>query len=147
MLRSKLFVAAKDVVRDARTDSVSVFSILEGVTSEGFPFFIQQLALLSIWEKDEADPAVYELTLRVENNNQVLNEAPLRLQFEGTTRHRAITNISGLTVPEPGILRFVFIDEEGEELESYEITVEGPDTDVNQERTEDSGDAAEARAG
>jgi hypothetical protein len=48
MIRLKTCFAAVAVIRDAETNAVSAFNILEGVGAAGLPVFMQQLAFFSL---------------------------------------------------------------------------------------------------
>lgn len=132
MLSSSLCLLARGVIRDAETETISVFSIFENVTTEGFPFLIQELALLVFWHIDEEDPDVHQIEFRIFNNDDLLYEGEKRLDFDGTQTNRSITRINGLTVQNPGVLRFVLQEQDGDARAEYEITVRGPEPEVDE---------------
>ena len=48
MIQLKLLLCAQGVVRDADSNNVSAFNILESIQAAGFPMFIQQLDILAL---------------------------------------------------------------------------------------------------
>jgi len=106
MIRSKICFVAEGVVRDAETNSVSVFNILEGVAAVGFPFFMQKLGFFALWEREAADGAETQGIFTAAIGNEQLSTVNLNINFGDKFRHRTIVNINGLVVPHVGDLHF-----------------------------------------
>ena len=53
MLRCTLAVVAESVVRDAQSNNVSVFNILETFAAAGFPAIFPRLAILFMLTREE----------------------------------------------------------------------------------------------
>ncbi len=105
MLVPKLSFIAEGIIRDAVSNNISAFNILEGIAAQGFPFFFQHLNFFVLWEKELNDPDIYEGTLRIYNNSSPLIEDKYKIDFLGKTRNRSIVNVNGLLIKEPGILK------------------------------------------
>jgi hypothetical protein len=107
-MRNVVCLAAKGVVRDAATNTISVYAIIEDLLPEGFPFLIQEMAVLSIWRRDSNEAGQYDLTLSIELNGKVLNATEVQVDFQKALANHTIINIGGMIIPESGVLRFVF---------------------------------------
>lgn len=126
-----LCVAAKGIVRDAQNNTISIFSILENITPSGFPVFIQDIGVLTVWKKSETDPPEIDLTFRIVNNQREVITGPLRINFHEGLLHRSIISLSGVIVHEPGQLSFLFnyLDQT---LARYDVAVSTPSPQVTQ---------------
>ena len=58
MIKLKLLFCAKAVIRDAATNEISVFGIIEEITPAGLPLLVPSFAVLAVFERDEGDPEV-----------------------------------------------------------------------------------------
>jgi hypothetical protein len=129
MITVPICFAALAVVRDAETNSVSAFNILEGIVPSGLPVFLAQAALFILWEREPDDPRQSQGTFTVRINQQELltsrqgidfGEPPLR-------RTRTVVRMNGLVVPAPGELTFSFrLDDGAEARYSIEVTQPRP---------------------
>jgi hypothetical protein len=99
-------VVAQSVVRDADTNYISLFNILDEMNSPTFPTVVPSLGMLTIFERigDEEDPAAVQVRMRI--NDQVLHVTPLAVAFQGRARTRAILTVHGLVLTAPGNLVF-----------------------------------------
>ncbi len=122
-----LCLAARGVIRDVKTNNISVFSILEDLSAEGFPFLIQEMAILTMWRRSSPDEDAVDVELRVLNNDTQLHAGPVRVSFTRGERHRNIITVNALLIREPGNLRFAFFHDSNE-LASYTIRVTAPET-------------------
>ena len=123
MIRPVICFVALAVVRDAETNAISAFNILEGIGAAGFPFLIQNASFFILWERDRTDPARTEasFTVRV-GERDVVAAQQIVMNFEQGLRHRTIANLNGLVVPTPGSLRFRVAPQAGTAAE-YAIEV------------------------
>ncbi len=127
MLECFVCLAAKGVVRDAETNTISVFSILEQIGAVGFPFIFQELGVLALWRRSQEDPSSFDLVFSITNNNTRLGqETTVRIAFEQGTVHRSIITLQGVVVAEPGELRFSF-SQNGAQVATYAIVVRPPE--------------------
>lgn len=122
-------LAARSVLRDRDTDTISLFSILESLRAEGLPVFIQEVGVLVMWKREEDEPSVHELKFRILNNSRVLHELPVRVDFREGRTNRTIVNLRGMPIEEPGEVRFAFFDGESE-IASYRVAIEAPEPRV-----------------
>lgn len=106
MIRAMMCFAASAVVRDADSNSISAFNILEGIAAAGFPLFIQSLSYFVLWQRDAADAAEIAGTFTLSIDGDQLTTGQVNINFADKLRHRTTVNINGLIVPHPGDLRF-----------------------------------------
>jgi len=122
-MRSILCFAAKGVIRDAETGTISVYSILEQLNAEGFPFFMQEMGVLGVWKREAGDAADIDLQVRIRNNDRVLLNGPVRVAFADKQLHRTIVNFRGLVVQEVGQVHFEFVRNDNV-IASYSIDIQ-----------------------
>ena len=123
MISSILMLCAEGVVRDAETNNVSVFNILEQISSQTFPMLVQKVAVLNILSKDNEDKDEFELFLRFVCNQDELMKKPFRVMFGNKQRTRSVFQINGLVIPEPGKFEFQLLDKEDNVISRYDIHV------------------------
>ena len=115
--------AAQGIIRDAQTNNISAFNILETLSSPGFPLFIQKIFFFSLLVKENDTENLFDLNLIVKNNEQNLLETPIKADFQDQMRNRQIIEIGGMPIPAPGILSFHLM-KESTELCSYSIEIQ-----------------------
>jgi hypothetical protein len=124
-MRPILCVAARGIIRDAASNNVSIFSILEELRPDGFPSLLSEVQVLGLWAREPGDPEVTNLTLRIANNEIEVLRSDLSVQFQTSTRHRSIVTIGTLVIQQPGQLTFTF--RRGDDLlASYTIAINAP---------------------
>jgi hypothetical protein len=124
-MRVLLCLAARGIIRDATTNNVSVFSILEQFNAAGFPVVVPNVECLVVWQREAGDDALVPLTLKVMNNNVELASADVTVEFGQAQRHRTMVTFNAIVIREPGNLRFEFVRDDAV-LASYSIEVAAP---------------------
>ncbi len=107
MIKSKICFVAEGIIRDAATNGISAFNILEALIGEGFPLFIQKMNLFTLWERELNDPKKYDLVIEVKLDRKVLHSIKLQIDFEEKPRNRTFVSFNGILVPHPGNLNFI----------------------------------------
>ena len=105
-MRVKLCLVAEGVVRDAETNSVSVYNILEGIAANGFPILVQRMAFLALFERDESEPEAHTGQFTVSLGDNQLLTGEQHIHFRGKLRTRSIVRIQGILFPSPGEATF-----------------------------------------
>lgn len=133
-MESILCFAAQGIVEDKRGGAITAYNILEDITAEGFPFFIQQLAVVNVLVRDEDEPDQVEVLFRVSNGENTLIERDLPVDFEGTRKNRVVVRINGLVVENPAPLSFEFIHDE-EVMGAYNVPAQAraPEVEAGEE--------------
>jgi hypothetical protein len=122
MIRPKLAVCAESVVRDAETNAVSVFNILEEIGASMFPVTVPKLSALFLLERGMDDPEVLEWDMTLSLGENELGSLVGPVDFQGARLTRLIMVIQGVVLPEPGILT-ASLRSNGHELGSWQIRV------------------------
>jgi hypothetical protein len=129
MPRAMLCLAAKGVIRDAETNNISIFSLLETMTPQGFPAFMQELSVFVLWQRQPEDPPGIDVQFRTLNNAHLLHELVVHVAFGEGQMHRSIITLVGLVLTEPGHLTFTFAVN-GAEIARYDIAISPPQAQV-----------------
>lgn len=124
-MKLETIICAKGVAVDARTNTVSVFSILEELTPASFPAFIPELSVLALLNRGESEPEGFTVRLTVFLNDDVLLNQSMEISFQGKTNVRAIFEMRGMPILRPGKLVFQLEDPRGKTLGSTRIHVTG----------------------
>jgi len=130
MVRPKLCFVASGVTRDADTNAISAYNILEGIRAAGVPVFIQNVSFFVLWERDPTDNPNYAGTFTAAIGGQTLvTNAGVVVNFGDKTKHRTIVNVNGMVVPTVGLLTLALVLDNGVRAE-YTIAIEGPQANV-----------------
>jgi len=112
MLQSKIALIAQSVVRDAQTNQISIFNVIEGIIAQNFPLYMQNVSFFILWEREDGDQQDYHGTVEITLNGHLLLEHGIDLNFGQSVHNRTIFNLNGFLIPEIGKLKFVLkIDE------------------------------------
>lgn len=135
MARLEFFVVSEGVSVDQQTNQLSLFSVIEQVTSPDFPLVLPYAAAVSLWMAEAGDNGRdFQCMLRIILPDGGQHDFPTNFTFRAR-RHRVIQRILGFPINEPGLLRFeVFLN--GEYAASHEV-------DISQKGTADSPPTAE----
>ncbi len=133
MIRSTLCFAATAVIRDADSNSVSVFNLFEGFLALQLPVLVPQLSCFSLWVRDDGDPQRIDGNFTVTLDDEVLTMAAMHVDFAGplTKRTRTVIHLGGLVIPRIGLLRIRFVLTSGATAE-YVGQIEAPPAVVTQ---------------
>jgi hypothetical protein len=115
--------AAEGIIRDAQTNNISAFNILENLSSPGFPLFIQKIFFFSLLDKETEVENMFHFNLILKNNDNILIEVPVDSNFQEQARNRQIIEIGALPIPAPGVLHFQLM-KESIELCTYSISIQ-----------------------
>lgn len=122
-MKEILCLAAKGVIRDARTNSISVFNIIEEVTPQGFPVLFQEIAFLGVWMNDAPFGSVpTSVNFNLILNGRKISSQEMTVRIESGRIHRHIIAVQGLVVTEPGELRAEF-ESNGDVFSSYSVYI------------------------
>jgi hypothetical protein len=128
-VRPILCFAAKGIVRDADSGTISAFSILEDLQPAGFPAVLPEAAVFALWRREPDEPAVVPLRFELRNNENVIVDGDWTVDFGSSRANRSVLNLQGVLVREPGVLSFNFV-RDGAVITSYSVAVAAPPTRV-----------------
>lgn len=104
MIKCIFSLCAEGITIDQMTNLVSVYNIMEEITSKGYPSATPYLAMYHVLTKDKDDPREIDCKVRITNNTEVVFESPTRVNFLDQQRARIIGKVGGLIIPNPGSL-------------------------------------------
>ena len=126
MITSPLMVCADRVIRDAQTNNISVINIIEGITPEGLPLFIQRFMIFAFLERNiKEDPSQIKCKVRIKISGNKLLENVIVVDFKDKERNRLIYEIGGLVIPTNGTFEASLLLGR-RVLNKYELIVQPP---------------------
>lgn len=107
---------------DGARNTLSVFHILEELTSPNFPAVLPSLFISALLEKplEEPDPEGLELHIHCGGTEVLTN--PVSIQFQGKLRIRVLTQVGGVVISTPGVLS-VSLTQAGKPLAVWSMRV------------------------
>ena len=103
-----LFVVSDNMAIDARSNNVSIFTLLEEIGSPVFPILVPRVTVTAIFEREPDEPdAAFQM--RAAMGDKILFETPMGADFQGRSRTRSILEIGGFAVPGPGVIEFKLV--------------------------------------
>jgi hypothetical protein len=99
-----------------------VFHIIEEYNSPAIPFVVMHISMIALFSRKTDEPADQEVVNRIYLEDAELAENPIEVKFQGHTRMRLISEIQGIVVDKPGLLRFSILQGDNE-LASWKIPV------------------------
>lgn len=124
MPNSFLCLAARAVIRDAQTNSISVFNIVEQITPQALPALIPDVAVVAFFWREAHDDAQADIPIRFRavNNLREILTINTSINFRDTNLHRSIVTITPLLIHEPGFVEFTFA-RDNNVLASYRVEI------------------------
>ena len=110
-----LLVCAESAIVDSTTQRVSLFNVMEEFNSPSFPVIVPQLSLVSIFSRSarESETPVVQLRITLDGQKQPLFDAPISVDFRGHLRMRNLSNIQGMPISAPGLLKLELKSKKG----------------------------------
>lgn len=133
MANFKLCVCAESAVRDAESDSISVFNIIEGYSSDDFPVVIPKLSCVFMVEREDGDPNHLDCSLVFSIDDEEINRSPTSIDFQGKEVARLVAQVRGAMIPRPGTFKACLRMEDGTEG-AWTMDVEKTQTEVEVEQ-------------
>ena len=122
-MEARLVVCALSVSIDQRSNSLSLFNIVEDLNVPAFPFAIPYMALAIMLTKTADEPSEpRNVSLHCHLEGEQLFRGVLAPNFQQHLRVRLVVDIQALVVPRPGLLR-VSAYEDDRELGAWQISV------------------------
>ena len=126
MLTCSIMLCADRVIRDAQSNAISVINILEEITPEGLPIFIQRFMIYAFLHRDpESDPSKVRCQILITIGTNRLVEHDLEIDFQGKKNNRTIVDIGGLVIPASGRLE-TSLSYDGSKLNSFGFEIREP---------------------
>ena len=100
-----LFTCAQSVALDARTNSVSLFHIIEAISFPSFPIVCPPLVVVTMVARNPDESEAPKLTMKWTLNDVSIFEFPMDMNFQGQMLARNFSDIGGMVLQGPGTLR------------------------------------------
>ena len=130
MIRCRLAVCAQSTVRDAESNQVSIFNILEDVWASSFPLVFPSVHAVFMLTREDGDPGQPDFRLRVSQGRHGEDVVPINVNFEDKRRTRALVRLEGLPIRAVGLVRFAILLDDQElgvwEIEAHQLEVSPP---------------------
>lgn len=122
-MEARLIVCAQSVSIDQRSNSLSIFSIIEELNLPVFPYAVPYMAVAILLSREATDPSVpTNLNLRIYQNNQQTFRASLNANFQQQLRLRLVVDIQAVVLQAPGVIR-VSVNQDDREMGAWKIYV------------------------
>ena len=102
----RFVICAQSVALDQRHNTLSIFHVIEEWNIPAFPFAMPYMTIVSLLERlpeEPNEPVGLQLVLTL--GAQELVREPLAVSFQGRSRMRSITEVAGIVIPGPGVLK------------------------------------------
>lgn len=124
MIQSKFLICAEKAIRDADGGALSIINILDDIIAESFPVLIHSFAVIQFLVKSSPDDSDKpNIRLKVLNNETVLIDHLLKIDFRGKLKSRSIIQFGGLQIIEPGQAHFVLYNSDDAEMDRYTLNL------------------------
>jgi hypothetical protein len=107
-MRLASLLCAVHVTRDADTDAVSLFHVLDVFESEMFPVSLPGLGVYALLEREKGEEGSAACRIRVSLDGSELAESAFTVDFLGRSRTRVVRSFPPVYLMEPGVLRVEF---------------------------------------
>lgn len=123
MAHMEFFIVSEELSVDQQTNRLSIFNVLEQVSSPNFPSMLIAAVAVSLWVAEPGDDERdFQCTLRIIPPSGDQREFTTNFTFR-SRRHRVIQRLQGFPLNEPGVLRFEVLLN-GEYQARHEVDVE-----------------------
>jgi hypothetical protein len=131
MIESKLALCGESIVRDAETNAISVFNIIEELGATQFPAAVPKLSSLFVLQRQLNDPQQYEGSVTFSLDDEELGKMPITVDFEDRHATRVIVVIQGILIEHSGT--FTVALQIGEQvMDTWSIRVHQRDDQLQQ---------------
>lgn len=124
MISSKVLLVADRAIRDSESGNLSIINILEDIVAESFPILIPRFTVVAFLLKDKNDDSKQTIKFHLKNNDNVLGEHIIKVDFKDKNLTRAIIELGSIPFKESGFAKFVLCTEDCKhEIDNYTINL------------------------
>ena len=123
MIKANYLLLSEWITLDQITWLASVYNVLEKFQSPKFPFTVEKICMLSFFERKEKDPSKYDIEYKLFNNDTLIKNDTVSVDFNEKIKHKRITIFQGVEMNAPGELR-LSIYHDWKEINRYVIELE-----------------------
>jgi len=108
-MEATLLICANAISVDQRSNTLSLFNILEEINSPSFPMVVPYMVLVAMLTRGADEPNVFaDLTLSMDVDGEVFFQGNLNpADFQQKLSSRLVVDMQGLIVPKAGMMRVV----------------------------------------
>jgi hypothetical protein len=122
MINSRIALCADSVVRDAETNAISAFNIIEELSWPGFGVMLPRLVALFVIERVQEDPNEFTADLAITLGGHDLIRREVQISFQEKLRTRAIFTVGPVPIERAGELR-ISLNVAGAEFAKWAIPI------------------------
>lgn len=97
-----MMACSEKTIRDLETSNISLIDIVDVIFGD-FPLFVEKIAVTAIFLREEQDRDSETVLFTIKNNQNILAEREVEINFAGRPGNRSFNEITGLVIPKPGI--------------------------------------------
>jgi len=118
-----MILCAESAAVDQRKNTLSAFHIVEEIPAPSFPFLVLRIYIIALFVREIDEPLEQvAIQFRIYLDDSELARVPVDIRFQGHTRVRLISEVQGIVVEKPGLLKFVALHED-KPLASWTVPV------------------------
>lgn len=122
-MQTLLFISANSVSVDQQRNTLSIFHIIEELSSPAFPFALPSFFVAALFSRTGEEPNVAEgAEIVISHDGREILRHALTLNFQGRLRLRTVVEVGGLAVAGSGTLLITAI-REGRDMASWPIII------------------------
>lgn len=123
MIKCTLLAASQWAILDKFTNLLSLYNILEAFNVSNFPTNLPEVTAISFIERSLQDPEEIEIVAKVCVWEKVIQEQPVKVNFNGKLKHKRLHKINGIKVEEWSKELSISIYHNNEEINRYKIDI------------------------
>lgn len=108
-MKALLFAVSEGAAIDQETNALSVFNVIDEITSVGLPLLIPKVVITLIVECDEEVVEEVKGSIVIMNNDNEIHNISADIRFSGAPKARLRVTVGGLPVHESGKLIFKYL--------------------------------------
>jgi hypothetical protein len=105
-VRVVLAVCAVGVSVDRFSNRLSIFNVMEGISSPSFPVWLSEISFIVVLRKENDEAANLRARCQVRIGDNIISDSEVAVDFGPNNDARQIVNFQGLPLPSPGDLVF-----------------------------------------
>jgi hypothetical protein len=113
-MRALLLVASESAAVDAASNRLSLFHVMEELSSPVFPAAVPMMMIVGLLSRTQEEPSHFDLHVRatMEGRQDVMFDVPIAAEFQNRPRYRFVAQIAGVVLPGPGTVRIHLMQNE-----------------------------------
>lgn len=140
MISCRLALCAEAVIKDADTESLSVFNIFDELVPSGFPFTLPKMTCLFFVHYDGKEGTVVPASLIITKGETEFFKRPIEIDFRQRRTSKLVFYFHGIPFDGPGTVRVALIYE-AREVGGWSFVIK--DAPVEEKKVQEPGETPE----